>query len=423
MLYTVGDKTTTTTVSAKSNRQRIEYGGEMTILMQCDSGTAVQINETHKRFLVASASNTAATAPKKGGLLTYTSTVVDTGERKQMFGLAARRLTTTVTKEPGAGACDKRRERVDTDGWFVDRPAALACGTERKPATATTGDCTDDVKYAETGPAAGYPLEYTVTTSADGGKPSVMTMAVTALERQNLPDALFSTPDGYAEVKTLAELSADATAGVSKIGVMALTNKTRDKVSLDVLSNALVVSLGDTGLKTVLLEASSPAAALTEARAKSVDYVLITQVTDISKPSRGLMSKVGGSKEFGAKVDYVLTAPGSPTARLSSSERSGTSTVQSAVSTARTIARYTTPFGVLSSQLKFMNTFSDLTGGVPSSTMSQSPDPVINTIFSLVSGAPAKPSSPEESPQSEDAAVAMALEKEVAAVAAALATK
>jgi hypothetical protein len=205
------------------------------------------------------------------------------------------------------------------------------------------------------------------------------------------------------------------------VGVLAITNKTRDAVSLSSLSDALAVSLTEAGLNAMLLQATTPAAALTEARGKSLDYILVTQVTDISKPAKGLLGKVGGSKEFGAKVDYVLTAPGGATAGLSGSARSGTSTMQSAVSTARTVARYVTPFGILSSQFKFISTFSTLTGGAPSTTMSQSSDPVINTIFSIIDTATgSKAASSDDSPQSEDAAVAGALEKEVAAVAAQL---
>jgi hypothetical protein len=82
-----------------------------------------------------------------------------------------------------------------------------------------------------------------------------------------------------------------------------------------------------------------------------------------------------------------------------------------------------TPFGVLSSQFKFMNTFGALSNGAPNSAMSQSPDPVINTIFSIIDSAAGKPQSSDDSPQSEDAAVAGALEKIVAAVAGQLVKK
>src|SRR5262249_26827006 len=104
--YTAAEKTTTSTVSIKGNRQRIEYGGEMTVIADCATGRLVQINDAHKRFLV-STPDADARSSKTGGIITYTTAVTDTGERKTMFGLTARHLTTVVIKEPGPGACDK----------------------------------------------------------------------------------------------------------------------------------------------------------------------------------------------------------------------------------------------------------------------------------------------------------------------------
>lgn len=424
--YTAGDKTTISTVSAKGNRQRIEFGGEMTVIADCDTGRRVQINDDHKRYLVSSPA-AAAQATKKGGVITYTTTVTDTDERKPLFGQTARHLTMMVVKEPSANACDKSKERVETDGWFIDRPAALACAMlDSKPAAASTSsDCGDEIKYVQNGPAvsSAFPLSYTVTTTIDN-KPASVTMNVVSLEKMMLPDSTFATPDGFTEVQKLADLTGGPTARSAKVGVLSMTNRTKDQVSLPALGDALGVSLQEAGLNVVQLQATTAAAAVTEARARSLDYILITQVTDVAKPAKGLLGKVGGSKEYGAKVDYVLTAPGAAAARLSGSERSGTSTLQSTISMAKTVARYVTPFGILSSQFKFMNTFAGLTNGAQSSTMSQSSDPVINTIFSLVGSASEKPSSSSnESPQSEDAAVAFALEKIVSAVAGQLVTK
>ena len=77
--YGAGDKTTTSIVSANGTRQRIEYGGEMTVISQCDTGRVVQINGEHKKFFVSSP---AAAASKTGGVVTYTTTVTDTEKVK-----------------------------------------------------------------------------------------------------------------------------------------------------------------------------------------------------------------------------------------------------------------------------------------------------------------------------------------------------
>jgi hypothetical protein len=395
----------------------------MTTITQCDAGLLLQINETQKRFLPRPLEDLTAPAASgpgtQGGIVTYTTTVVDTGERQTMFGMPARHLRRTIVREPDANACDRRTERVETDGWYVDTPSALACsaaGSRPQVAAAGTG-CRDQLKYVDVGPPAGYPIAYTMTTTGPDGSSSVMTMAVTAWESQTVPDALFAAPDGYAEVRTLAQLLADARTGIPRIGVLKLANRTKDAVALDVLSEALVSALDEIGVDAVLLTASSAAEALAEAREKSCDYLLTTLVADLDRPSKGILSRVTGSKEYGARLEYSLTVPGSAKPRLTGSERSGASVLQSAVITARNVSRYVTPFGLLSSQFKFMNTFSELTGGTASPAMRQSSDPVLSTVFSLVGAAPAE--RPDgEILQSGEAAVAAALEKAVAAIAA-----
>lgn len=423
--HVAGDNATTSTIAGNGKRQRVEFGGEMTAIAQCDAGLAVHVNEAQKRFLVRPLETAAAPTPTsavaKGGIVTYHTTVVDTGERKEMFGMAARHLKTTLSRLADTNACDTRKEVVETDGWFVDVPPALSCSTtNRRPEFAAVGDdCRDSIKYVDASVPVGYPMAYTVATSTGEGTPAVMTMAVTAWEKQKLPDALFSAPDGYTEVTTLAQLTADARTGIPKVGVMRIGSKVKDAVSLDALSEALAVSLEEIGVDAFLLDASSPAAALDEARANSCDYVLTTQIVDVNRPSRGVLGRVTGSREFGARVEFVLAVPGGAAPRLSRSERSGASAIQTAVTTARNVSRFMTPFGLLSSQFKFMSTFSSLSGegGVPATT--QSADPVLNTVLSLLGAAPAaKPAG--EQLQSEDAAVAAALEKEVAAIAAEL---
>lgn len=420
--HVAGDNTTTSTIAGNGKRQRIEFGAEMTVITQCDANVVVQINEAQKRFLARPLEDAptpqASNVAIRGGIVTYTTTVVDTGERKELFGLPARHMKTTVVRDPDANACDKRREIVETDGWFVDPPAALACSTtsRRQQFVQAGADCRDAITHVEASPPVGYPLAYTVTTVSDG-KPSVMTMSVAAWDRQKLADPLFAAPEGYTEVQTLAQLTADARTGIPRVGVMRIASKVKDTISLEALSEALVISLNEVGLDALMLDASSPAAALGEAREKSRDYVLTTQVVDVNKPAKGLRGRVTGSREFGARVEYVLTVPGAATPKVSGSGRSGASALKTAVTTARNVSRFITPFGLLSTQFKFMSTFSTLTGEAASPGMMQSPDPILNTVFSLVGAAPVdKPDG--ELLQSEDAAVAEALEKAVAAIAA-----
>jgi hypothetical protein len=422
--YAAGDTTTTSIVSARGRRERIDYGTELTVIAQCDTGRLLQVNDQHKRFLSTALEPSTDTAavkpPKKGGVITYTTAVTDLGDRKTMFGTTARHAKVVVTRETSADACDKHRDRVETDGWFIDTPAAVSCSVaDRRAAAAVTSGCRDEIKYVDGDRASvGYPMAYTTVTTTDDGKASTMTMEVTSFEKQTLNDSLFAVADDYKEVRTLADLTAGGTkrSGV-RVGVVPVTSKVQDTLSLQALGEALVVSLGDAKVDALAIEATTAAGAITEARENGVDYILMTEVTDLRKPARGVLARVSGQKDFGAKVDFLLVAPGAATPLLSSSERSGTTALQTAVTTAKNVQKYVTPMGLLGSRFDFMQTFTMLSGGNPS-VMQQSPDPVLNTVFLMLGAAGAE--QPRELLESGDAAVAAAMEREVAAVAAKL---
>src|SRR4051812_2095512 len=361
--YISGDKTTATTVSSKGRRQRIDYGTEMSVIAQCDTGLLLQIADQGQRFVSAPLDappvETSSKPPKKGGTITVTRSVTPTRERKDVFGLQAQHAKVLVTRTPSADACDKHTERIETDGWFVEQPTAIACTVPaRKPAFAVSNGCRDEITYTGSDATAGYPVSYTAVTTGSDGKPVTMTMEVTSIERQSLPDSLFAVPDGYQEVKTLADLTATVKkAGNVRVGVVAVTTKAKEPVSLQDLSDALVVSLNDADVDSVPLEASSAASALDEARAKKVDYLLVTEVTEVRKPQRGLVGRVTGARDFGAKVDFLLVAPGAVSPALSSAERTGASNIQIAVKTAQTAYKFATPMGLLGSRFNFMQTY------------------------------------------------------------------
>lgn len=432
--YISGDKTTLTTTSSKGQRQRIDYGTEMSVVAQCDTGRLLQIAGQGQRFLTtpldAPPVEPAGKPPKKGGTIAFTRAVTLTGERKEMFGQQARHAKIVVTKTPSADACDKHGEKIETDGWFIDLPPAMACSVPaRKPAFAVTNGCRDEMTYADADATIGYPISYTAVTTGDdppspGGSRAAaarLTMEVTTFERQTLADSLFEVPEGYKEVKTLADLTATVKkTGNVRVGVVAVTTKLKETLSLQELSDALVVSLNDADVDSVPLEASSAASAIEEARAKKVDYLLVTEVTEVRKPQKGLVGRVTGAKDFGAKVDFMLVAPGAVSPALSSSERTGASNVQIAVKTAHTAYKFATPMGLLGSRFNFMQTYMAMAGG-QNGTASAVPtsDPVINTLFQVLNTSTGA-EQPREMAESADAAVASAMEKEVAAVAARL---
>lgn len=197
---------------------RIEYGNDLATIQDCSSGSSVQLNLKTKTFLPMATEPTpppASSAKTKGGRITYTTTVVDTGETKAVFGMPARRMKTTVTKEVSADACDKKPERVETDGWYIEAPAALTCMTPPQPAAKVQidpqhPDCRDDVRYVTDAKApVGYPVSYTMAASKGDEKPSSTTMEVSELKRSDLDPSRFQPPPDYIEVKTVAQLTAD----------------------------------------------------------------------------------------------------------------------------------------------------------------------------------------------------------------------
>jgi hypothetical protein len=432
MRYVTGDKTTTSTVSMKGTEQRIDYGSELVVLQECDLGRVVQVSDANKKYLVAapggapSAAAGQSPAAKTDGVVTYTATVTDTGERKQMFNVTARHLSTVLTKEATPKACDKKKEHVETDGWYIDAPAGALCAVSMRnlvPAP-TSSDCRDEVRYV--GPdisKIGYPIAYTITTTTDSGKPSTMAMEVTDLTRSVLPATLFSIPDGYAEVKKLEDLAkplldnSEKKAGTVRIGVAPIGNKANGDASLDVLHDALVVSLGDAELDAVALAGDNAAELTADARSKNADFILTTDIAEVKQAGGGVLGKLSGTSKdsFSAKVDFKLVAVGGTASRLSSSEKSGTSTLKMAIGAAKNVSRFVTPLGLMGSRFNFMSAFSQLSNGASPTTMQQSPDPVLNTVFFLVDRATGGPA--ETDLKSEDAAVASAMEREVKAVA------
>jgi len=98
--YVVGDKTTRGTVLMHGQRQRVAGEGLLASIQMCDQHRSVQLNSTTRVYL-ESPDPTPPSDPvpvpgekRKGGRVTYTTAVVDTGETKHMFAFTAHHLKT-----------------------------------------------------------------------------------------------------------------------------------------------------------------------------------------------------------------------------------------------------------------------------------------------------------------------------------------
>ncbi|HEX8069565.1 MAG TPA: hypothetical protein VF546_06420 [Pyrinomonadaceae bacterium] len=376
---TFGGQSFESTVLIKGARQRSESqaGAGQVSIMQCDLRRTLMLNEQTRRYFVyrdadaapgatdaTAAAHTAAPA-RRGGTVTYTTNITDTGERRQMFGLTARHLKTKLTVEPSADACDQNPLRLETDGWYTDAEFGLNCPSElsaqmpRPPVAA--GGCQDRVVTKQTGTGRlGYPLQVTTTIyGPDGSVTSTSSTEVVELSRAPLAAALFDVPAGYTEVKSTQELyglptgdaAGDTTGAVEsaaepaaaseaaaaaaakrpggvRVGVAQVKNLTDKTVAPDAARAHLVSALADAGLEAVPLNAYTPAALDAEAKQKACDFVLTTDVTALKSSAGGKLGGLfgraaglggGGAGSTEAAISYKLTPVGGGAAQLQAS--------------------------------------------------------------------------------------------------------
>lgn len=366
-----------TTTMLKGARERSEmkvgYGRDIINVTQCDLKRTIQISDSTKKYVITpmetreAAPNTGAGGggmsepSRRGGVVTYSTTAVDTGERKEMFGFQARHVKTTMAIESSPDACNPTKQRVDTDGWYIDFSFGLNCemGAHAPMTSPPRGGCRDTVRFNRQGAArTGYPLEETTTSYGPEGQVAVTsTKEVIELSREPLDAALFDIPPGYVEASSAQELyampsMAEMTSQMSKgrppieddqsnasnvinakapgslrIGVVRINNKTDSGVSQESLRGRLVEEIQSAGIDAVPLDAMSPREADVEARAKQCDFILYTDLTglktSVAKSIGGFLGRATGSGSGGigkteAKVEFQLFAIGESAPRLKS---------------------------------------------------------------------------------------------------------
>ncbi|HKW01001.1 MAG TPA: hypothetical protein VJN96_14340 [Vicinamibacterales bacterium] len=340
-------------------RQRVEFPGVVSI-DQCDLKRSVMINTSDKKYRVQpypeGTAAPAAPAPTpeyvmggpqaqqpKGGIITMTTTLTDTLERQQMFGLEARHVKSVLVKEPSTRACDKTPLKVEVDAWYVDLPEQSKClRTAAPPPPPDPTACTDKVETRTVGDVKlGFPVKATTTTTTgEGDKLEVTTSSqtVTELEITRLDKSLFEVPAGYTEANSTAEVvpavgnggladavfgsTADGTStaapkkpGVIRIGVLEPVNHTDRNLSGRYLRQDVVAKMNKGSFDALPLKGTSPAEIQAEAAKLQCDYILFTDITDVktSKPGGigGALKKVSGGDgkdKQDVKLDYKLFA-------------------------------------------------------------------------------------------------------------------
>lgn len=364
------------TVYVKGSRKRTENGGIMGMgggvadVEQCDLKRYVKISDKKKMYAIEpfdDGTDTPPTKPvaqtktpkakiEKGGTVTYISNITDTGERKQMFGLTARRVKTSMEMQPSPDACMKENMKIESDGWYVDLPE-FSCPISARPQVPTmspeanSGGCRDKINFKTSGGGRlGFPISETRTFAMSGSDMS-FTQSVETLEfsKATLDTALFDIPAGYKETQNSSDLygrpdfaemmknqsgnddddedtpkspvknypspvnnsaSTPKKSGAIRIGVLMPTNK-GENISTTNMQMFLIQQLSGGNVEAVAVSSEA------DARSSSCDYVLSS---DFSKLKQSIAGKIGGMfgkvtggdpnamKNYEAQVDFKLVA-------------------------------------------------------------------------------------------------------------------
>jgi len=362
---TMSGQSSQNTTYIKGKRSRTEMmNGMMISLTQCDLRRDVQMNPAAETYMVTyyedGSSSTQISGPgqsapvKKGGTMYVTTTIKDTGERKQMFGYTARHIVQTIVMESSPDACNPTKTKMEMDMWVIDAEFALQCSQERQYVprpSSVSGGCTDKYVPKTIGTAkSGYPVWQKMTSFDQSGKETFSTInEVVELSKATLDAALFEVPKDYREVKSAAEMySASSSAssysnsslsgsststsnlssniqqvnsasaaptsdlgpkkeGTVRIGLAGVrTGEVASGIAANDLALAIANTFGTylkgTKVELVILEAKLASAASAEAREKQCDLVLNATV---SHKKGG-----GGFGGFGKMLGSVVSQTG-----------------------------------------------------------------------------------------------------------------
>ncbi|HEV7701548.1 MAG TPA: hypothetical protein VGO43_15060 [Pyrinomonadaceae bacterium] len=361
-----GQKMTNTTY-VKGPRKRTVNGGMMGMgadvatIEQCDLKQNLKVNDKKKLYTIEpfdTDNDTPTSRPtgvkaktqpvKKGGTVTYINNITDTGERKQMFGVTARHLKTSMSMEASPDACSKADMKMETDGWYIDLPE-FSCPVNFRPQTMPTyqapqsGGCQDHIVSRSTGSGKlGFPLQETRTMSMGEGQSFSQTTETVEFSRAPLEQSLFDVPTGYSiasdpqqlygqpdmaammraaqagnndddggsQSKTNPSFNSGSNSGNmpanfsgTKIAVLMPTSKA-DGVSTSSLQMFLIDKLSGGNVRGMAVGSEA------EAKAAGATYILTSDISKLKQSKAGglfgAVTGISAAAKFDAQVDYKL---------------------------------------------------------------------------------------------------------------------
>lgn len=318
------------------NPQVAAYFPQIATITQCDLKRTVRLNDRKQLYMVEpfqtttetpaarpSAAPLTTTTTRRGGTMTMTYIIKDTGERKTMFGMQARHLIITQEMESSADSCSgPTKTKMEYDGWYVDFTAEFNCpnATPEMPTRANAGkpDCIDRIVYKGSGSARlGFLLDGTMKIyGADGSVTMTQTTETLDLSRAPLDTALFDIPKTYSEASSSQALYAVSMPSMKDI-IAGNDNTPSSPVSVakTAKSVAVNVSLGS-GTSADQAEIDRYVRSRIASRglrsvSGSGDYTLNIQFNKIKESAAGkiggLFGKVTGVPTTGGKVDIDMT--------------------------------------------------------------------------------------------------------------------
>lgn len=163
------------------------------------------------------ASRRGAQPEKYKGLWTETVTVIDTGERREMFGYVARHIKTITVSDASPRPCEQTRLRQETDGWYIDLLYGTECSSDISgqlnvgfavpPSFNSCAKSYEKRSYKferkQVGKARfGFPVALSIRAYSNDGRTVMETKReVTEISTLELDESLFKLPDGYTRIE------------------------------------------------------------------------------------------------------------------------------------------------------------------------------------------------------------------------------
>jgi len=384
--YTTDGQTAETAIYGNGVRLRYDYGKGVILLRQCDQKTMVELDDNKKSYL--------SLPIESGDVKSGGTEVIDTGERKDMFGFPARHLK-LAAKDPHS----------DTDGWYAEIPALGACSGL-------------DAEAAK----RGYPLQYTRILYGANDKPtSTVTMKVNAIETAPLQATLFDIPSGYTDS---AKPKAAKDPGVVRVGAVRLRSKSGQGAGA---FDHMVAQLAEAKIDVLPLADAAPDAIGQKAREMNCDYVLYTEVASVDKAATGKLGgmlhktpglgKMTGGEPFEAHVDYRLapTAGGDPITGSATGKTASTFNWKSAAMLASNFVPMAMAARMFSASLNPAMLNAAMAGGVQGNAMARM-DPMMGGITMFLQATGVGGQGANAAHTNVDTAIAAALEQEGRAI-------